>query len=134
MVSLPGRSIKIKGPLGLNWSLTTPGAVVFAVMFTLESLARATLTTITVHQAYLLLGEKSTVNLLYSCVYATTLCVSFAIPDLIRRFRRRWVYSMGVLLTMAAALLLSAGTIGGQIGAMLSYALAGSMTSVTLQL
>src|SRR5262245_30621256 len=135
MVSLPDRSIKaVKGPFGLHWSFTTPGAVVFAVMFTLESLARATLTTITVHQAYHLLGEKSTVNLLYSCVYATTLCTSFAIPDLIRRFRRRWVYSFGVLLTMAAALLLSAGTIAGQIGGMLSYALAGSITSVTLQL
>ncbi|HEY7690284.1 MAG TPA: MFS transporter [Dongiaceae bacterium] len=114
--------------------MTTPGAVVFAVMFTLESLARATLTTITVNQAYQLLSEKSSVNLLYSCVYATTLCVSFAIPDLIRRFRRRWVYSLGVLLTIAAALLLSAGNLAGQIGGMLSYAIAGSITSVTLQL
>lgn len=135
MVSIPGKSAKsAKGPFGLNWSLTTPGAVVFAVMFTLESLSRATLTTITVNQAYLLLSDKSAVNLLYSCVYATTLCVSFAIPDLIRRFRRRWVYSLGVLLTLAAALLLSAGTLAGQIGSMLSYALAGSITSVTLQL
>jgi len=135
MVSLPSKSTKsTKGPLGLNWSFTTPGAVVFAVMFTLDSLARATLTTITVNQAYLLLSDKSAVNLLYSCVYATTLCVSFAIPDLIRRFRRRWVYSLGVLLTIAAALLLSAGTLAGQIGSMLSYALAGSITSVTLQL
>jgi MFS family permease len=135
MISLPERSVKTtKGLLGLNWSLTTPGAVVFAVMFTLESLARATLTTITVNQAYQLLSDKSTVNLLYSCVYATTLCVSFAIPDLIRRFRRRWVYSLGVLLTIAAALCLSAGTVSGQIGGMLSYALAGSITSVTLQL
>lgn len=135
MVSIPGKSAKsAKGPFGLTWSLTAPGAVVFAVMFTLDSLARATLTTITVNQAYLLLSDKSAVNLLYSCVYATTLCVSFAIPDLIRRFRRRWVYSLGVLLTMAAALLLSSGTLAGQIGSMLSYALAGSITSVTLQL
>jgi len=135
MVSIPTKSAKSpKGPFGLNWSLTTPGAVVFAVMFTLDSLARATLITITVNQAYLLLGDKSAVNLLYSGVYATSLCVSFAIPDLIRRFRRRWVYSMGVLLTVMAALQLSAGTLAGQIGGMLSYALAGSITSVTLQL
>lgn len=135
MVSIPGKSRKTaKGPLGLNWSLTTPGAVVFAVMFTLDSLARATLATITPLQAYDLLGDKGTVNLLYSCVYATTLVISFAIPDLIRRFRRRWVYSLGVLLTIVAAFLLSAGTLAGQIGGMLSIAIAGSTTGVTLQL
>ncbi len=135
MVSAPLRSARTtKGSPGLNWSLTTPGAVVFAVMFTLESLARATLATITPLQAYELLGDKGTVNLLYTGVYATTLCVSFAIPDLIRRFRRRWVYTLGVVMLIAAALLLSAGTLAGQVGGMLSVALAGSMTSVTLQL
>ena len=135
MVSAPLKSARTtKGSPGLNWSRTTPGAVVFAVMFTLESLARATLATITPLQAYELLGDKGTVNLLYTGVYATTLCVSFAIPDLIRRFRRRWVYSLGVVMTIVAAMLLAAGNLSGQIGGMLAVALAGSLTSVTLQL
>lgn len=119
---------------GRRWSLTAPGALVFAIMFTLESLARATLTTITALQAYDLLGDKGKVNLLYGAVYAVALTTSFAIPDLIRRFRRRWVYSLGVLLTILAALLLTAGSLPGQIGGMLSIAIAGSATGVTLQL
>ena len=60
--------------------------------------------------------------------------ISFAIPDLIRRFRRRWVYTGGVVMLDRRGAL-ATDTLPGQLGGMLS-ALAGrgSMLSITLQL
>lgn len=79
------------GPLWLR-AVSRPGAVVFAIMFTLESFARALIATLIPLQAYALLKEARDVSLLYTVVGIAGLASSFAIPFLIRRFRRRWVY------------------------------------------
>src|SRR3546814_11851981 len=88
-------------------------------MFTLESLARASLATVIPLQAYALLQDARDVSLLYFGVGTTGLIGSFTIPLLIRRFRRRWVYSMGVAFLILAAALLATGTIVGQAFGML---------------
>ncbi len=116
-------------------AVTTPGAFVFAIMFTLESLARATLWTIVPLQAYQLLNDNARdVSLLNTCVSTAGLVGSFIIPLLIRRLRRRWVYTLGIGLTIVAALLLATGTLAGQAGAMLARAFGGAATSITLSL
>lgn len=115
-------------------SVTTPGAMVFAILFTLESLARATLWTIVPLQAYALLASERDVTLLNLGVSIFGTVAGLTVPLLIRRLRRRWVYSLGVATTMAAAILIATGTIGGQVGGMLARAFGGAATSISLML
>jgi MFS family permease len=115
-------------------SVSRPGAIVFALLFVLESLARATLLTVIPLQAYALLGEAREVSLLYVLVGITGLASSFTIPLLIRRFRRRWVYAMGAALLIATAALLATRTLPGQALAMLCRAVAAAALNITLSL
>jgi MFS family permease len=123
----------VNHPIWLR-TVSTPGAVVFAIMFTLESLARASLATVIPLQAYALLQDARDVSLLYFGVGATGLIGSFTIPLLIRRLRRRWVYSMGVGLFVLAAALLATGTLAGQASGMLIRAFATACTNISLSL
>ncbi len=123
----------VNHPIWLR-AVSQPGALVFAIMFTLESLARATLATVIPLQAYVLLQDARDVSALYFAVGITGLAGSFTIPLLIRRFRRRWVYSMGVVLLIAAALLLATGTLAGQVSGMLVRAFAVASTNIALSL
>jgi MFS family permease len=116
-------------------TVTTPGAVVFAIMFALESLARSTLWTIVPLQAFELLQHNARdVSILNFCVSISGLVGSFTIPMLIRRFRRRWVYSLGISLTILAAGLLATGTLFGQAGGMLARAFGGAASNIALSL
>lgn len=108
--------------------------MVFAVMFALESLARATLWTIVPLQAYALLQDALHVSLLNFGVSITALAGGLTVPLLIRRLRRRWVYSLGICLTLLAGLMLATGTLGGQIGGMVARALGGAATNIALML
>jgi MFS family permease len=108
--------------------------MVFAIMFTLESLARATLWTIVPLQSYALLASERDVTLLNLAVSVFGTVAGLTVPLLIRRFRRRWVYSLGVSMTILAAILIATGTIGGQIGGMLARAFGGAATSISLML
>jgi MFS family permease len=115
-------------------AVTKPGAMVFAIMFALESLARATLWTIVPLQAYALLQNPRDVALLSFIVSLSSLAGGLTVPLLIRVFRRRWVYSLGVILTMLAGVLLATGTLGGQVGGMFARALGGAATNIALML
>jgi MFS family permease len=115
-------------------AVTKPGAMVFALLFALESLARATLWTIVPLQAYELLHNARDVSLLYLVVSLSSLAGGLAIPLLIRRFRRRWIYSCGVGLIMLAGLLLATGTREGQVGGMFARAFGGAATNISLML
>ena len=123
----------VNHPIWLR-AVSQPGAPVFAILFTLESLARATLATVIPLQAYVLLQDARDVSVLYFAVGVTGLAGSFTIPLLIRRFRRRWVYSMGAVLLIAAALLLASGTLTGQVSGMLVRAFAIASTNIALSL
>ena len=100
-------------------AVSRPGRVVFAIMFALESFARALLATIIPLQAYALLQSARDVSLLNTLVAIAGLVSSFAIPFLIRRFRRRWVYTAGLVSLMVAAGLLATHVLLGQVGGML---------------
>jgi MFS family permease len=123
----------VQHPIWLR-AVTRPGAPVFAILFTLESLARATLATVIPLQAYALLQDARDVSTLYFAVGVTGLVGSFTIPLLIRRFRRRWVYSMAAVLTIVAAGLLATGTLTGQISGMLIRAFAVASANIALSL
>ena len=115
-------------------AVTTPGAMVFGIMFALESLARATLWTIVPLQAYALLADVRDVSLLNTGVSLCGMIGGLTMPLLIRALRRRWVYSMGVAFAALAGLLLATGTLTGQIGGMLARSFGGAATNVTLML
>jgi MFS family permease len=125
--------INDSAPLWLR-SVSRPGAVVFALMFTLESLTRAVLLTIIPLQAYEILGNARDVSLLYVGVGLTGVAGSFTIPLLIRRFRRRRVYVGGVCLLIATAGLLATGTLLGQVLAMLCRSIGAAALNITLSL
>jgi len=120
-------------PLWLK-AVSRPGAVVFAIMFTLESFARALLVALIPLQAYALLQEARSVSILYTLVGITGLVSSFAIPYLIRRVRRRWVYTIGLVALMAAAAALATHTLPGQIAGMLLRAFAVAAVNIALSL
>ena len=85
-------------------------------------------------QALHLLGNARDVSLLFSCVGITGLAASFSIPLLIRRLSRRWVYSVGALLLVCAALALSTVTVAGQALGMLFRVYGTACLNITLSL
>jgi hypothetical protein len=115
-------------------AVTRPGATVFALMFTLESLARATLAGLIPLQAYAILKAARDVSLAYLAVSLAAFCISFAIPLLIRRFRRRWVYSAGLVMLMSSAAALATASVAGQLAGMLLRSVAAASLNITLSL
>lgn len=123
----------VNHPIWLR-AVSIPGATVFAILFTLESLGRAMLATVIPLQAYDILQNERDVSTLYLAVGLTGLAGSFTIPLLIRRFRRRWVYSMAGGLMIAAAALLATGTLFGQVAGMLIRAFSVASANIVLSL
>ena len=74
-----------------------PGAMVFAILYMLESTTRALVLTVMPLQAREIFGDDAKVSALYFGVTIFGLIAGFAVPMLIHRYRRRWVYSMGLL-------------------------------------
>ncbi|HEX3064115.1 MAG TPA: MFS transporter [Dongiaceae bacterium] len=115
-------------------AVTRPGAAVFGLMFALESLARAVLAALIPLQAYAILKEARDVSLTYFAVAIFGFFVSFAIPFFIRRFRRRWVYTAGVVMLILSAICLATFTFPGQIAAMVLRSVAAASLNITLSL
>jgi hypothetical protein len=94
----------VRHPMWLG-GVGRPGAATFALLFTLESVARATIATVIPLQAYAALQSSRAVSLMFTCVGLAGLIGSLFIPLLIRLVPRRWVYSLGALCLVAAAAL-----------------------------
>jgi MFS family permease len=100
-----------------------PGAEAFAVLFAIESLARAVLATVIPLQALDMLGDARSVSVLFFAVSCVGLCGSLTVPWMVRRSARRWIYSAGALLIMAAGALLAIDGIYGQVTGMMARVL-----------
>jgi len=86
--------------------LGAPGAEAFAVLFALESFARAILATVIPIEALRFLGTAGNVSSAFFVSSLCALCAGLGIPWLVRKTARRWVYSLGFLgLASAPALL-----------------------------
>lgn len=112
--------------LSLAWTrhAAKPGAVVFAMLFAMDSLARASLATVIPLEALRLLGNARDVSALFSAVGWIGIGATLFVPALVRRFRPRWVYTGAVLLLMLAPLLLWTGSLPGLAAGMLVRVLA----------
>jgi len=111
-----------------------PGAMSFAVMYALESVARATLSTVIPLQAYAILREARDVSALFLCVAAFGLAASFAIPLLVRQIGRRWVYPLGGACLILCAGAFATGTLAGQVAGMLLRVFGAACLNITLSL
>lgn len=111
-----------------------PGAEAFAILFALESLARALLATVIPLQVFALLGDAWSVSLVFFFVSLVSLCGTFAVPWLVRKSARRFVYSGGTALLAVAPLLLAMDGLAAQVGGMMVRVLAVVTMTVCLNL
>ncbi len=110
-------SLNVRHPLWLPAAPAT-GMWVFSLLFAIETIARASLATVVPLQAYELLADERKLSFLYTAVALVTLAASFVIPSLIRRFTRRWTYTIGVAALIGGALALWTHTLPGQAAGM----------------
>lgn len=109
----------VRHPVGLRSFVDRPGAATFATLFAVESFARGLLATVIALQALALFGQPARVSLVYSLVGVAALAGSFAIPSIIRRLTRRWTYTLGALLLVAAGFAFATVTPAGQVAGMM---------------
>ena len=106
-------ALNVRHPLWLP-AAPLPGVWVFSLLFTIETIARASLATVVPLQAYEILADEQKLSFLYTGVALATLSASFLIPGLIRRYTRRWTYTIGVAALIGACLALWSYTVLGQ--------------------
>lgn len=126
-------AFNVRHPIWLHTS-TAPGMGVFSLLYAIETIARASLATVVPLQAYDILKSEQQVSFLYTAIAIATLSVSFLIPSLIRRFTRRWTYTIGVAALIAAALALWSHTLPGQAAGMFLRVFGTACLNITLNL
>ncbi|HEV7252401.1 MAG TPA: MFS transporter [Mesorhizobium sp.] len=127
MVSEVGHATKI--PLARQ-----PGARTFAVLYALESFARASIASVVPIQAYDILQSGQSVAVLYTAVSLGSLAATLSIPLLIQRFSRRWVYTAGALLLVLGSVFFASQTLWGQVLGMLARVMGAGALHVALNL
>lgn len=123
----------VRHPMWLP-SLRPAGARTFASLYTVESFARATVSSVIPIQAYEILRNEQAVSILYTAVSLLGLSVTLFMPMLIHRFARRWVYTAGALLLGIGSLFFVTNSLAGQMLGMLCRVMGASALSITLNL
>jgi MFS family permease len=111
-----------------------PGATSFAIMFTLEGVARGSLSTVIPLQAFAILRDARNVSALFLTVAGVGFVGSFAIPLLVRQIGRRWVYTTGGASLILCVIALATETLAGQVIGMVARVFGTACLSVTLSL
>ena len=125
-------ALNVRHPVWL--SAEQPGANAFALLFLLESFARASLTTVIPLQVYFIFQNKESVSLVYTSLAAVTFVLNFMIPFAIRFLSRRWAYTAGAVMIGSCGLMMSLGMPTTQIIAMLVRNVGAAAMSVSLNL
>jgi MFS family permease len=126
-------AIHVRHPMWLE-AVARPGIGAFALLFAIESFARATLVTVIPLQAYAALQSSRAVSLMFTCVGIAGLVGSLFIPFLIRLIPRRWVYTLGALGLVVAAALFALDSPGGLLAGLVVRVLAVACLNITLSL
>lgn len=108
-MSSPGR-IPIWFP-----SAPQPGIRVFAILFMVEAMSRASIAALIPLQTYALLHEARYVSYANFGVAVFGLLAGFFVPLVIRLISRRWTYTLGGVCLIAAAVSFATHTVSGQI-------------------
>ena len=110
------------------------GAYTFAAIFSVESFVRALNSTVVSLQAYDILGSAQKVSVLSTGVSVTVLVLTLMLPHLLGRMRRRWAYTFGACLMIAASLAFASHVVEGQALGMLLRNLGAAVMNITLSL
>ncbi len=125
--------IHVRHPMWLE-AVARPGIGAFALLFAIESFARAILVTVIPLQVYAALESSRAVSLMFTCVGIAGLTGSLFIPFLIRLIPRRWVYTLGALGLVAAAGLFALDRPGWLLAGLVIRVLAVACLNITLNL
>ena len=90
-----------------------PGAFAFALLFAVESISRASIVSVVPIQAYDLIQDEQRVSIFYFVVGTFGMCATLCAPIAFQRFPRRYVYTGGALLLVAAVRILRDAHAGG---------------------
>jgi hypothetical protein len=120
--------------LSLPQSGRKAGAFTIGAIFAGESLLRALNISVIPIQAYELLGSSQKVSIVATCVSFLVLMMTLSLPFLLRGVRRRWVYSLGIVLIMAAAFIFAANLVVGQVVATFLRNAGAAILNITLSL
>lgn len=110
------------------------GAYTFAAIFAFESFVRSINATVISLQAYDILGTAQKVSVLSTAVSVTVLLATLFLPHLLGRMRRRWAYTLGIAMLMAASLALGSHLAAGQATGMVLRNLGAGVLNITLSL
>ena len=124
---------QVRHPIWLP-AVRAPGASTFAILYALESFARASVSSVIPIQIYEVLRDKQAVSLVYTGVALAGISVTLFMPLLIARFARRWVYTAGVVALILGALLFLTQSLPTQMLGMLCRVMGASALSITLNL
>lgn len=114
--------------------LGQPGAVAFGVLYGLESLVFAFVSTVVPLQALALIGSPRDVSVLYALLGLWGIASALLVPLLIRRFRPRATYIAGGLFSIAGVALLASLTLWGQVAGMATRTFGAACLRVPLSL
>lgn len=106
----------------------------FAILFGIESMARAIITSVVPIQTYDLLQSERSVSILYTCMSMLGLMVTLSIPLLIVRIPRRWVYTAGAVSLMLGCGAFALDTVPGQAAGLFLRTFGAGALSITLSL
>ncbi len=95
----------------LRAALTTPGPILFAFLFLLDSFARSLLAAVIPLEALRYFGSSRDVSLMAAAAGCCGVLANFALPALIDRWRPRRTYAAAIALLTLASLLMLAGTV-----------------------
>lgn len=110
------------------------GAYTFAAIFAFESFVRSINATVVSLQAYDILGTAQKVSVLSTSVSVTVLLATLFLPHLLGRLKRRWAYTLGIAMLVAASLALGSHLAAGQAAGMVLRNLGAGVLNITLSL
>jgi len=125
--------VEVRQPIWLP-AVRPAGARTFAILYGLESFARASISSVVPIQAYDILQSEQKVSILYTLVGLAGISVTLLMPILIDRFARRWVYTIGVVALVIGSVCFVTNSLPGQVGGMLMRIVGASALSITLNL
>jgi MFS family permease len=124
----------VRHPIWLPATAAQPGAWAFAILYSVESLSRASIASVVPIQAYDLLKDEQEVSLLFFAIAAAGIAATLLAPPLFQRIPRRFVYTGGGLILVAASVALATHTLAGQAIGMFCRVFGASTLSIMLNL
>ena len=100
----------VRRPLWLQ-RFQAPGAESLAVLYAIESFARSTVVSLIPIEALRLVGTAQNVSVLFFLISLAGLCATLAVPWLVRKLARRWVYTLGALMLAGATASMMGGSL-----------------------